>query len=166
MSQNIHIVKRFIRTRAIAFLIATGVVGAAYAPLLHAQELPAQTTPAQTGMSVRDGVYSADQAKRGDGFYRKNCASCHGAMLEGRSQAPPLTGAEFTMNWDGQALGELFEKIQASMPADKPGSLSAAENIDILALLLRENRLPAGSGELPADPEHLKRIKFETAKGK
>ena len=118
---------------------------------------------AQSTSSVRDGVYSAGQAKRGETLYAKNCASCHGAKLEGRNQAPPLVGAEFVMNWDGQPLSELMEKIQTSMPADKPGSLSGKENADVIAFLLRENGLPPGATDLPSDTERLKQIRFEGA---
>ena len=121
---------------------------------------------AQSQSSIRDGVYSAEQAKRGDASYAKNCASCHGAKLEGRNQAPPLAGAEFAMNWDGQPLAGLLEKIQTSMPADKPGSLSAQESTDVIASLLRANGLPSGPSDLPSDPKRLKRIRFEAAKGK
>jgi mono/diheme cytochrome c family protein len=115
---------------------------------------------AQAAPSTKDGVYSSDQATRGAPLYVKNCASCHGAKLEGENQAPPLAGSEFTMNWNDQPLSDLFEKMQTSMPADKPGTLSAKENADILAYILRENRLPAGSSDLPADPAQLKQIKF------
>jgi mono/diheme cytochrome c family protein len=121
---------------------------------------------AQSRSSVRDGVYSAEQARRGDALYAKNCASCHGAKLEGHNQAPPLSGAEFVMNWDGQPLSELMERIQTSMPADKPGSLSAKESAEAIALLLRENGLPAGESDLPADAERLKQIRFEGARGR
>src|SRR5579875_265288 len=39
--------------------------------------------PAQTAVSVWDGVYTADQAKRGAEAYANSCASCHGEQLEG-----------------------------------------------------------------------------------
>ena len=68
------------------------------------------------------------------------------------------------MNWKDQPLSDLFDKMQTSMPADKPGSLSAKENADILALLLRENALVAGTKELSADPAELKQIKFLAGK--
>jgi len=121
---------------------------------------------AQSQSSVRDGVYSTDQAKRGEGLYAKACASCHGAKLEGRNQAPPLAGTEFVMNWDGQPLSELLEKIQTSMPADKPGSLSVKKNADVIAFLLRENGLPGGESDLPSDSERLMQIRFESGKPK
>ena len=68
------------------------------------------------------------------------------------------------MNWTGQTLDDLFERIQTSMPADHPGTLSRAANADIVAYILKANKLPAGKNELPSDAEALKRIQFEAAK--
>ena len=75
----------------------------------------------------------------------------------------PLAGPDFTANWDGQAMDDLFERIQTSMPADHPGKLARAENADILAYILQFNKLPAGKNELPSDAEALKQIQFEAA---
>ena len=71
---------------------------------------------------------------------------------------------EFTANWNGQPLGELFDKIQTSMPADKPGTLSRSVNAEILAYILQVNKLPAGRKELPVEPDTLKQIQFDAAK--
>ena len=114
--------------------------------------------------SVWDGVYTADQAKRGGEIYAKTCASCHGEKLEGQGQAQPLSGTEFTGTWDKQAVDDLFELILASMPADQPGSLSRAQNADIVSYILQVNKYPAGKTELPADADGLKKIRFEAKK--
>ena len=116
--------------------------------------------------SVWDGIYSAEQARKGEALYRQECASCHGEKLEGRGQAPPLTGNDFAMDWNGMTLGDLFEKMQTSMPADQPGHLSREQNATLLAFILNANQFPAGSAELPADGERLRQIRFEAAKGK
>jgi len=121
---------------------------------------------AQSGTSVWDGVYSEAQAKSGAGLYAQQCASCHGEKLEGRGQAPPLAGAEFTMGWSGMTLGDLFEKIQSSMPGDRPGSLMPEQNAAILAYMLSANKFPAGSASLPGDADKLRPIRFEAAKTK
>ena len=55
-----------------------------------------------TTRSVWDGVYTANQAKRGGGFYNADCASCNGKRLTGGEIAPPLAGGEFMENWNGQ----------------------------------------------------------------
>src|ERR1700678_772473 len=106
---------------------------------------------AQQPASVWDGVYPQAQASRGETVYSKECASSHGASLGGSGQAPPLTGADFKGNWNGQTVDDLFEKIQTSMPADQPGKLSREQNADILGFLLGFNAFPVGSKELPSD---------------
>ena len=121
---------------------------------------------AQTPASVRDGVYSAEQARKGEALYRQECASCHGEKLEGRGQAPPLTGADFIMDWNGMTVGDLFEKMQTSMPADQPGHLSREQNATLLAFILSANQFPAGAAELSTDGERLQQIRFEAAKTK
>src|SRR5262249_25772733 len=80
--------------------------------------------PAWADGSVRDGIYTPEQAERGQALYTKACASCHRANLQGHGTTPSLAGPDFIAKWDGQTLGDLFEKMQASMPADHPGSLS------------------------------------------
>jgi len=117
---------------------------------------------AQAAASVWDGVYSEDQAGRGESVYRQYCASCHGDHLQGkRPQTPALTGSAFKGNWNGETVDDLFEKIQTAMPADKPGTLSRQQNADALAFILKSNEFPAGQTELPADAAKLKQIRFE-----
>lgn len=121
---------------------------------------------AQRTASVWDGIYSEAQAKSGEALYAINCASCHGKTLQGEGQSPPLVGSEFLMNWNGATVGELFEKMQTSMPADKPGSLNPEQTASILAFMLNTGKFPAGASALPSDAEKLKEIRFETARGK
>lgn len=120
---------------------------------------------AQGQASTRDGVYTDGQAARGQAAYKTACASCHGETLEGSGAAtPPLVGQNFTMNWTGQTLDDLFERIQTSMPADHPGTLSRAAVSEILAYMLKVNKLPAGKTDLPSDADVLKQIRFEAAR--
>jgi S-disulfanyl-L-cysteine oxidoreductase SoxD len=120
----------------------------------------------QPPASVWDGVYAPAQADRGKSLYAAQCASCHGAVLDGSGQAPPLTGADFKSNWNGQSADDLFEKIQATMPADQPGKLSRPETADILAFVLTTNGFPPGDHDLPSDAAALAKIRFEAAKPK
>jgi len=120
---------------------------------------------AQSTASVWDGVYTTAQSRGGSGLYAKDCASCHGEKLQGREQAPPLAGAEFIMKWADSSVGDLFDKMQTTMPADQPGRLSADQNAAILAYVLSANKFPAGAKALPADGEKLRPIRFEAAKG-
>jgi S-disulfanyl-L-cysteine oxidoreductase SoxD len=121
---------------------------------------------AETSASVWDGVYTAEQSARGKMLYAAQCASCHGARLDGSGQAPPLAGADFKSDWNGQTADDLFEKMQTTMPATQPGSLSRQQNADILAFVLASNNFPAGQKELPSDAATLATIRFEAAKPK
>jgi mono/diheme cytochrome c family protein len=107
--------------------------------------------------SVNDGVYSADQAKRGQGQYDAECARCHGPTLGGGGGSPAISGP-FWAQWEGRSLGELYHFTKASMPADGPGALSSQAYADIVAYMLSVNHYPAGKAELPADEGALKAI--------
>ena len=121
---------------------------------------------AQSPVSVRDGVYSDAQAARGAALYQTACASCHGDKLQGKGQTPALTGSDFIMDWTGMTVGDLFDKMQTSMPADKPGSLSREQNASLVAYLLSANKFPSGKAELSSDPERLRQIRFEAVPAK
>ena len=118
------------------------------------------TVAAQGAKTQWDGVYTADQAKRGEGLYSQYCASCHGPDLTGGEMAPGLTGGEFQSNWNDLSLGELFERMRISMPQNAPGSLSRQQDADILAFMLSKAGVPAGQTELPTQAEVLNAIKF------
>jgi S-disulfanyl-L-cysteine oxidoreductase SoxD len=119
--------------------------------------------PAETH-SVWDGVYTEEQAKRGEAVYQKECAACHGAELTGGESAPPLTGGVFQANWNGLTLGDLFDRIRKTMPLSKPGRLTRQQDADVLAFMLSINKFPAGKTELYRQSEMLKEIRFETKK--
>jgi mono/diheme cytochrome c family protein len=117
-----------------------------------------------TTASVWDGVYSETQAARGGEAYRQACVNCHGPELEGADMTPPLTGGTFTSNWNDLTLGDLFERIRATMPLDKPGTLSRQQNADLVAFLLRANQWPAGTTELSRELGALKQIRIQSSK--
>lgn len=114
--------------------------------------------------SVWDGVYTSEQAQRGAVLYANNCASCHGTALGGGESAPPLTGGEFFSNWNGLTVGDLFERVRISMPADGPGRLTRQQDADIVAFMLSVSQFPAGKAELESQTEVLKQIRFESSK--
>jgi cytochrome c len=120
--------------------------------------------PAPPPRSVWDGVYTEEQAKRGEPLYRKECAACHGEQLTGGESAPPLSGGAFLSNWNGLTLGDLFDRIRKTMPQSAPGRLSRQQNADILAFMLGMNKFPAGKTELYRQSEMLREIRFESEK--
>ncbi|HUF25576.1 MAG TPA: cytochrome c [Gemmatimonadaceae bacterium] len=113
---------------------------------------------AQNGVptSTRHGVYTRTQALRGEDIYAGNCRSCHTPESH--------TGSMFRTRWDGRPLSELYLYIVEAMPKADPGSLSPQEYADVLAYLLRLNRMPQGDADLPADPAALKTVRIETEK--
>ena len=139
--------------------IAIFVLAAVISPvgLLHVQ-----TT--EESKSVWDGVYTEEQAKRGEPIYHKECAACHGDMLTGGESAPPLTGGAFLSNWNGLTMGDLFDRIRKTMPQSAPGRLTRQQDADILAFMLSVNKFPAGRTELFRQSEMLKEIRFESTK--
>jgi mono/diheme cytochrome c family protein len=124
---------------------------------------PAQPAAAQVAASSAP-LYTAAQAGRGHAQYTQQCAVCHGQSLEGIEVSPPLAGSDFIDKWTGQSMGDLFERIRATMPKNKPGSLSREAVADITAYILSVNQYPAGATELPADTQSLKGIRIDAAK--
>lgn len=133
-------------------------------PAISLAALLALTLLAQTSRSVWDGVYTTEQASRGAALYSTECSSCHGLTLNGGEMAPPLTGGEFLSNWSGLTVGDLFDRIRQTMPADRPGSLSRDKDADVLAHILSVNQFPAGTMELDRRVEFLKQIRIETVR--
>jgi S-disulfanyl-L-cysteine oxidoreductase SoxD len=120
--------------------------------------------PAETTRSVWGGVYTEEQAKRGEEIYKKECASCHADTLVGGGGAAPLTGGTFLSNWNGLTLGDLYDRIRKTMPQGSPGKLNKQQDADVLAYLLSFNKFPAGKTELQKQVEFLREIRFEATK--
>ena len=136
------------------------VLGAASALLVIA----VLVVSGQAQKTVWDGVYTEEQAKRGADVYAEKCAMCHGDSLGGVESAPALTGPQFYATWEGENLNSLFERIRMSMPQDNPGSLSRAQNADIIAHMLHVGGYPAGSAPLEGQAGALTGIKVLTYK--
>ena len=119
---------------------------------------------AQPQKTVWDGVYTDEQAKRGAQLYAKSCAGCHGDGLGGVESAPALTGPAFYANWEGETLDALYERMRISMPQDAPGSLTRAQNADILAHVLSVGDYPSGTTPLSDKPGALTQIRVLTYK--
>ena len=112
---------------------------------------------AQQPRTVKDGVYADPQAMRGKAIFDMRCALCHGEMLEGAA-GPPLVGDVFLGPRDSQPLADLFEKINATMPADAPGTLEPQQVADLVAFILQANKFPAGRAELAPAAAVLKQV--------
>jgi mono/diheme cytochrome c family protein len=115
----------------------------------------AAQTPAPPESTLK-GVFTGDQAKRGEESYMNICVGCHAAGT--------YVGPQFLAKWEGKPLSEFFELMSEKMPKDDPGSLELKEYAQIVAYILRQNKMPEGKAELPPDAEVLKKIKFEVPK--
>jgi mono/diheme cytochrome c family protein len=103
--------------------------------------------------SVRDGVYSASQANRGEKIYRARCQQCH--------QIEQFVGPVFMKSWHGTTADALYDAIRTTMPTDNPGGLKPQEYADLVAYLFKMNRLPSGESELKATKAALKQVRIE-----
>ena len=122
------------------------------------------TAFAQEPRTTWSGIYTNEQAARGDKLYAEQWAQCHGEGLGGVESAPALTGDMFNSNWEGVAIGDLFERIRMSMPQNKPGSLSRAQTADIVAHMLKVGGFPSGDTPLDGQAGALSQTKFVTYK--
>jgi mono/diheme cytochrome c family protein len=117
---------------------------------------------AQEGQqSTWDGVFTAEQAQRGEVVYQTTCASCHGPQLNGIDAAPALNGGGFYSNWNGISLQVMSLRIKGSMPQNAPNSLSRQQVADVMAYLFSRNGFPAGDKELSKRPAYLANIFFQ-----
>jgi len=108
--------------------------------------------------SVWDGVYSKEQASRGQKAYNSLCARCHGEALLGGENSPPLVDHDFLDKWNGKSLNDLADFTRKTMPSDGPGKLSRRQCVDIIAYLLSANEFPAGEKDLESDAAVLNEI--------
>jgi mono/diheme cytochrome c family protein len=93
------------------------------------------------GLSTKDGAYTTEQAERGKRVYEKSCINCHQADF----YRDRLT------RWQNKPVGQLFEVVSTTMPADNVGGLLTSEYVDVLAYIFSLTGSPAGSAELTTD---------------
>ena len=124
-----------------------------FASLASPSSVEAQSTDSTRQKSVLAGVFTEEQAAKGDSEHQANCSACHGAEN--------YTGEAWAKNWIGRTAFDLFDQLKTTMPEDNPGGLSTQQYTDIIAYIFKINGLPAGTAVLPADPEALRLIKIE-----
>jgi len=122
----------------------------------------AASVVAQDMRTVWDGVYTEAQAKRGQAIYFDRCVRCHGPTLMGEADGvKPLMGPIFNGNWNGVTLDQMLDRVRATMPQDKPATLSRQQTADVLTYIFSVNKIPAGKAELPRQAEMLALIQFK-----
>ena len=113
--------------------------------------LPPAAQAPPPARSIRDGVYSAAQAMRGELNYRSSCGRCHSDDLMGDRDAPALVGGAFTSRWGGQTVDDLFQSVKRTMPQEAPDTLGPAAYADIVSYIIKSNGHPAGATDLPIE---------------
>lgn len=117
----------------------------------------AQQKPGSAPRSTLGGVFTTEQARRGEMQFRAGCANCHSVR--------EFTSPGIFRAWNGRPIRELFEMIRSLMPDDNPGGLAKQAYVDVLAYLLAENGYPAGTTDLPSDEAELGKIRIEVEAG-
>jgi len=100
---------------------------------------------AQTAPTLWDGLYTDEQASRGNGVFSATCGNCHTLDSQGNR---PLSGKKFWDSYTQKTVGDLFTFMQKNMPNGNPGSLSEKTYADLVALVLKSNGIPPGMTEL------------------
>src|SRR5215813_683006 len=108
------------------------------------------------GQTVWDGVYSAEQATRGQTAYSQYCLRCHKADLQGIEGA--MKGELFMERRREDNLETLFLDMKATMPRGNPEGLPDQAYTDIISYILQNNDMPAGQTELK--PSALQKIQL------
>ena len=115
-------------------------------------DVPVQAQAQADDAKIWSGVYSTQQAQRGEKTYEAFCTRCHGLNLLGGRQGagggPALKDTNFWVSWERAPISSLFSKIQRTMPLDSPGSLRDDDYTDLLSFILAQNTFPAGKVEL------------------
>lgn len=131
--------------RFLAFFFTSAVVSISAIVATHAQS-----------KSVNDGVYTSDQAARGEQVFQAKCASCH--------YTARFVGEDLLKAWANKPLADLFSVMRESMPEDNPGTLPIQDYTDALAYFLQLNKYPTGTQELVASEEAMGAIMLERPK--
>src|ERR1700733_6970612 len=97
-------------TLVLAFsFILVGILVRGFTPAATAQ------TSSTARKTIWSGVYTDEQASRGQALYTSNCSRCHGDDLSGNF-GNPLVGTEFMDKWREDNVESPLGFVKASMP--------------------------------------------------
>ncbi len=119
---------------------------------MYAHPATAQSGSNRQQQSTLDGVYTVEQARRGEKVAKDVCSACH--LRDWFTEI-------LIQSWAGAPLSMLYELMATTMPQDSPGGLTPQQYADVLAYIFELNELPAGQEELSADKEALGTIFIE-----
>ena len=133
------------------------VIAVALAAIVCARRADAQTDTstrhAGATTTTLSGIYTTEQASRGQDVYSGSCRGCHTPASH--------TGATFATYWLNKSVADLFTYVATNMPKNDPGSLDPHDVADVVAYLLKMNQMPAGPTELLPDTNALRQIRID-----
>lgn len=123
---------------------------AAVAVILGASSLAGQEEGGEDGeaeeaaatLSTTQGVFSEEQATRGEDVFWNICAECH---------FEEDFGGPFIQSWVGASVKDLVDEIVATMPEDNPGGMPMEQYLDVVTYMFKINGMPTGEDELATD---------------
>jgi S-disulfanyl-L-cysteine oxidoreductase SoxD len=140
------------------YLLALPLIAMAARSSSHAETGTASGQNPPQVTDIWQGIFTEQQAERGQGVFEAHCAVCHDASELG--EAPALAADTFLRSWEGHTVGRLYTKILEMMPPTDVQSVSAPQKLDVLTFILRENGFPTGRDELTADAARFAKIKI------
>ncbi|HVY66685.1 MAG TPA: cytochrome c [Gammaproteobacteria bacterium] len=106
---------------------------------------------AQAPRTLRDGVFSAAQAQRGQRVFTSICVDCH--------EMTDFVGpGAYLDKHEGRTLWVMFDFVRSNMPDNDPSSLDPADYAAVIAYIFSAYGLPAGAADMPMDREALESI--------
>jgi alcohol dehydrogenase (cytochrome c) len=128
----------------------SGVMWVFALPEAEPRQVPRPTRRDRPVRSLRDGVFTANQAAQGKQLFAQECAACH--------QADNYTGANFAAKWGDGTLGDVYQDMALAMPPANAGGLTPATYASIVAFFASESGYAPGSTALPGDAAELRSI--------
>jgi S-disulfanyl-L-cysteine oxidoreductase SoxD len=141
-------------TKVIALIYPLLVLTLALPTGAKAQTEPSALPAPAAPISVATGVYTEEQAKRGQGIVETVCSTCH--------QPSWFGGPEWKEHWGFGEVFWVYDFVRTYMPYGRPGSLSANEYRSVVAYMLKNAGFKAGTTELPRTDAELMQIVFPT----
>ncbi len=86
-----------------------------------------------------DAPGKVEQKVAGAVLFEQHCAKCHGALGQGKNDAPAVVGEAALSRFT--TAQQLFDYVSKEMPQDAPGSLKEGEYWAILAFDLKANNI-------------------------
>jgi len=102
--------------------------------------------------SIWKGVFTVEQAARGEAGYQANCNRCHGEI----NKTSPWIGLDdFMDHWREDSIENFFTFVKTYMPPQRGRTprqpLADEAYVDIITYILKTNGVPPGERELKSD---------------